>query len=135
MNNMKEGLHLNLEGINDKKFSEFELDKYIVVEEDIISFPNLDDEKENENVDDNNIKTEKDKQINNKSQYYLFIVLALEDILEKKEKSDKLIEEINNNKNIKTNINSLILKLYELAYKFCDIKQRDFPYSSYYNFL
>ena len=135
MNNMKVGFHLNLEGINDKKFSEYELDKYIVVDEDIISFPNLNDDKENENSDNNNIINGKDNQLKNKSQYYLFIALALGDILENKEKSNEFIEEINNNKNIKINLKSLILNVYRLAYKYTDIKHRDFPYSSYYNFL
>ena len=61
--------------------------------------------------------------------------MILEDIVENREKSDKLIEEINNAKNVKTNLKSLILKLYRLAYKYSGIKHRDFPYTSYYNFL
>ena len=138
MNNMNIGLHLNLDGINDNKFNDGELDKYIIVDEDIITFPNFNEEKEN---NENNIN-EKEKEelqqkeeVNLKSQYYLFVALILEDILENKEKSDEIIQEIKNNKNVDTDIQSLILKLYRLSYKYSGKKHRDFPYFSYYNYL
>ena len=140
MNNMNMGLQLNLEGINDNKFNdgEGELDKYIIVDEDIITFPNF-EEKENNEDSINKKEKEKEEQqkeeINLKSQYYLFVALILEDILDNKEKSDELIQEIKNNKNVETDIQSLILKLYRLSYKYSGKKHRDFPYFSYYNYL
>ena len=129
MNNINTGLHLNLDGIDDNKFTQGELDKYIMVDEDIITFSNINDE------NNNNDGGVEDDKVNHKSQYYLFVALILEGILEDKEKSDELIAEINNHKNIKINIKSLILKIYRLSYKYSGIKHRDFPYFSYYNFL
>ena len=126
------GLHLNLEGINENK--ENEMNKYIIIDEDIISFPNLNDKNSEINDNHNNINTE-EEQINHKLQYYLFIALILEDILPDKKKSEELFEEINNNENIKINIKQLLLKLYRLSYKYSGLKHRDFPYFSYYNFL
>ena len=127
MKNMNVGLPLNLEGINDSKFTDDELKKYYLEDEDIITFENINEENNNNDI--------KDDKVNHKSQYYLFIALILEEILENKEKSDELIEIINNNKNVKMNIKSLILKTYRIAYKYSGIKHRDFPYFSYYNFL
>ena len=141
MNNMNIGLHLNLEGINDNKFNDGELDKYVIVDEDIITFPNFNEENENNENSINEKEKEKEKEeqqkeeVNLKSQYYLFVALILEDVLENKEKSDELIQEIKNNKNVETDIQSLILKLYRLSYKYSGKKHRDFPYFSYYNYL
>ena len=131
MNNISYGLQLNLDGINDNKL----MDNNIMVDEDIISFPNFKDQDENNDNSINEIKTENDEKVNHKSQFYLFIALILEEILENNEKANKLIEEINNYKNIKINVKELLLKIYRLAYKYSGIKHRDFPYFSYYSFL
>ena len=132
MDNMVTGLNLNLEDLSDNKLNNGELDKYLVNDEDIISFPNL-----NEEINENNNNTTQpnDEIVNHKTQYYLFIAFILEDILEDKEKSEKLIEIINNTNNTKFNIKSLLLKIYRLSYKYSGLKHRDFPYFSYYNFL
>ena len=115
MNNMNIGLQLNLEGINDNKFNDGdgELDKYVIVDEDIITFPTFNEEKgNNENKINEKEKEEQQKEeVNLKSQYYLFVTLILEDILKNKEKSDELIQEIKENKNVEIDIQSLILKL------------------------
>ena len=129
-NNMVQGLHLDLDNINENKYKELGKDKYIIVDEDIVSFPDFNEE--NEEINNDN---EKEENINLKSQYYLFIALILEDIYADKKKSEELIEKINNNKNIKKNIKTLLLKVYRLAYKYSGLKHRDFPYFSYYNFL
>ena len=68
-------------------------------------------------------------------QYYLFIAKILEENLKRKEVLDNLMDIINKNKTEKITINSLLLKLYRLAFKYSGIKHRDFPYFSYYNFL
>ena len=132
MDNMVTELNLNLEDLNDNKLNNGELDKYLVIDEDIISFPDL-----NEEINENNNDTTQpnDEIVNHKTQYYLFIAFILEDILEDKEKSEKLIEIINNTFNTKINIKSLLLKIYRLSYKYSGSKHRDFPYFSYYNFL
>ena len=132
MNNIKTELHLNLEGINENNLNDDEINKYIDIDEDIINFPNLIEQEEN---NENYIKEENEEKVNLKSQYYLFIAIILEEILESKEESEKLIEEIENNKNEKLDIKSLILKIYRFAYKFSGKKHRDFPYFSYYSFL
>ena len=120
----------NLEGINDNKFIDDEVKKDYIKDEDIITFENINEEDNN-----NYIINEGEDEVNHKSQYYLFIALILEEILENKEKTDKLIEKININKNVKMNIKSLILKIYRIAFNYSGIKHRDFPYYSYYNFL
>jgi len=132
IDNMVTELNLNLEDLNDNKLNNGELDKYLVIDEDIISFPDL-----NEEINENNNDTTQpnDEIVNHKTQYYLFIAFILEDILEDKEKSEKLIEIINNTFNTKINIKSLLLKIYRLSYKYSGSKHRDFPYFSYYNFL
>ena len=131
MNNINKGLHLNLEGINDNKFID-DINKYMDIDEDVISFPNFNEQEEN---NENITKEENEEKVNLKSQYYLFLALVLEEILGNKEKSENFIEEIYSNKNEKLNIQSLILKVYRLAYKYSGKKHRDFPYFSYYSFL
>ena len=107
-----------------------EYSKNIITEENdsIINFPNI-----------NNIKTQENNieedEIEYQMQYYLFIAKILEEIIKRKEILDNLIETINKIKKEKININSLLLKLYRLAFKYSGIKHRDFPYFSYYNFL
>ena len=96
--------------------------------EDIINFSNINDMKTIEN------NSEEDE-IEYKMQYYLFIAKILEIILKRKEILDNLMNEVNKNKKEKITINSLLLKLYRLAFKYSGIKHRDFPYFSYYNFL
>ena len=123
------GIHLNLYNINDNN----ELNN--LVDEDIISFPNFKEQEEFIENSIGEIKKESEEKVNHKTQYYLFIALILEEILENEEKTKKIIEEINNSKNIKINIKTLLLKIYRLAYKFSGIKHRDFPYFSYYSFL
>ena len=101
-------------------------------EEPIINFSNFNESKEkefndkSEDVDDN---------INYKMQYYLFIIIIIQEIIKKKEKLDDLINTIKKQKNEKITINSFLLKLYRLAFKYSGTKHRDFPYFSYYTFL
>ena len=111
-----------------------EFHESIIPEEDdnIINFPGFNYNKENE---DNDINKEIDDMINHKMQYYLFIARIIEEIIKDKNKSEDLINEINKQKNCKININSLLLRLYRLAFKFSGAKHRDFPYFSFYNFL
>ena len=106
----------------------------IIPEEDdsIIYFPNYNHIKENES-NESNIET--DDKINHKMQYYLFLTTIIEEILEDKEKSEELINNIKKQKGNIVNINSLLLKLYRLAFKFSGKKHRDYPYFFYYNFL
>ena len=68
-------------------------------------------------------------------QYYLFIASNIEGMISDKEKSEKFIKKINQKKDINITLNSLLLKLYRLAFKYSGAKHRDFPYFSYYNFL
>ena len=98
--------------------------------ENIINFPNLNNIK---GIEDN--CKEIDDKINHKMQYYLFIATIIEDIIKNKNKSKELIDIINKQKDKKININSLLLKIYRLSFKFSGKKHRDFPYFSYYNFL
>ena len=120
----------DINGYDPKKISE---------EEDIISFPNFNiNNKENEeNIEDNInlINQELDEKINHKMQYYLFIASNIEGMISDKEKSEKFIKKINQKKDINITLNSLLLKLYRLAFKYSGAKHRDFPYFSYYNFL
>ena len=119
--------------------------KCTTIDDNIISFPcfNNGQEKEKGETNDNIInegdkekeKEKEESQVNHKSQYYLFIALILEEIRPNKEKSDKLIEIINKEKELKLNMKSLILKLYRMGYKYSGVKHRDFPYFSYYSFL
>ena len=123
----------NLEGINNNKFIDDEVKKDYIKDEDIITFENINEEDNNNYINEDE---DKDKdEVNHKSQYYLFIALILEEILKNKDKTDKLIEKININKNVKMNIKSLILKIYRIAFNYSGVKHRDFPYYSYYNFL
>ena len=101
----------------------------------IISFPNFQLIKEKDDKENNYIEKEIDDKINHKMQYYLFITTIIEDIIKNKEKLDDLINIIKKQKNKKISINSLLLKLYRLAFKFSGTKHRDFPYFSYYEFL
>ena len=93
---------------------------------DIINFPNIIKAKEN-NTEENEIEY--------KMQYYLFIAKILEETSKRKEIIDNLMDTINKNRKEKITLNSLLLKLYRLAFKYSGIKHRDFPYFSYYNFL
>ena len=124
--NIKVGgeLHLNLEAITENRFNE-----------EIINFPNLNEIFPERKGEDNENSTKNIEQVNHKAQFYLFIALIIEDILKDKEKSEDLMKEINDSKNVNMNIKSLLLKLYRLAYKYSGAKHRDFPYFSYYNFL
>ena len=101
----------------------------------IISFPNFQLIKEKDDKENNYIEKDLDDKINHKMQYYLFITTIIEDIIKNKEKLDDLINIIKKQKNKKISINSLLLKLYRLAFKFSGTKHRDFPYFSYYEFL
>ena len=94
----------------------------------IINFPNINEMKTIE-------KNSEEDEIDYKMQYYLFIAKILEENLKRKEVLDNLMDIINKNRTEKITINSLLLKLYRLAFKYSGIKHRDFPYFSYYNFL
>ena len=100
--------------------------------DDIINFPNYNPIKEKK---DNLINIETDDNINHKMQYYLFIATIIEETMKNKEKSEELFNNIKKQKNNKIDINSFLLKLYRLAFKYSGRKHRDFPYFSYYNFL
>ena len=113
-----------------------EFHESIIPEEDynIINFPSFVYNKEKEDNDINK-EPEINDMINHKMQFLLFIAKIIEEIMKDKNKSEDLINNINKQKNNKISINSLLLRLYRLAFKFSGKKHRDFPYFSYYNFL
>ena len=110
-----------------------ELGKFLYSENIINFFPNFAEHSEDHKI---NMVENNENINNNKCQFYLFIALVLENILEDKKKSEEFIDKIKNKKKIsKMDIHILIFKLYRIAYKFSGNKHRDFPYFSYYNYL
>ena len=109
----------------------------------IISFPSLDLDKESKKIINNK------NELNQLMQYYLFLADYLEKARKEESSLKYLLENIsiqnlnkkegidknNENENSGKLINELILRLYKLAYKYSDKKHRDFPYYSFYKFL
>ena len=113
----------------------------------IINFPLFDFDKERKQ------KNKKDNDVNQLMQYYLLLAYYLEEAkkdesslnyLLKKIEIKNIIENKENNDNNngddgntekKININELIMRLYQLAYKNGDKNHRDYPYYLYYNFI
>ena len=99
-------------------------------DEPIINFSNFNESKEIELNEE-----EIDDSINYRMQYYLFIAIIIQEITKKRKKLDDLIKRIEKQKNERITINSFLLKLYRMAFKYSGTKHRDFPYFSYYKFL
>ena len=125
----EEGLNYCLNGMYSE---EMDINKFLYSENIINFFPNFSEH----NEPNKNIENENDDNVNRKSQYYLFIISILENILENKDRVNELEEKIKKKKKINNiNIKKLILKIYRIAYKFSGKKHRDFPYFTYHNFL
>ena len=96
-------------------------------------------------------KNRNENDVNQLMQYYLFLADYLEKAKKEEASLKYLLENIsiqslnkrenndinneNNEKSVKVNINELILRLYKLAYKNSGKSHRDFPYFSFYKFL
>ena len=118
--------------INGMYSDEMDINKFLYSENIINFFPNFSEHNEL----NKNLVNENDDNANRKSQYYLFIISILENILENKDRVNELEAKIKKKKQInEINIKILILKIYRIAYQLSGKKHRDFPYFTYYNFL
>ena len=102
-------------------------------ENNIITFPENDNDKDNLNFYEINITKNKGKK--NLTQYFLFLASYLEEIYDMNELLDEFNKEMFRTIGTKISLDKLILKFYKEAYKYSGEKHRDFPYFSFYSFL